>query len=59
MLLWTMRSPSEYIAPFDEDLQTGLVQTVPTGGVVAVGVGVTVVAVADTVGLEVDADGDG
>jgi hypothetical protein len=47
-----MRSPSEYIAPFDEDRQTGLVQTVPAGGVVAVGVGVAVVAVGDAVALE-------
>jgi hypothetical protein len=47
-----MRPPSEYIAPFDEARQTGLVQTVPAGGVVTVGVGVAVVAVA--VG---DADG--
>jgi len=48
-----MRSPSEYIAPFDEDRQTGLVQTVPPGGVVAVGVvAVGVVAVGDPVTLE-------
>jgi hypothetical protein len=47
-----MKPPSEYIAPFDEDRQTGLVQTVPAGGVVAVGVGVAVVAVGDTVALE-------
>jgi hypothetical protein len=53
-----MKSPSECIAPFEEDRQTGLVQTVPAGGVVAVGVGVAVVAVGDTVGLEADADGD-
>jgi hypothetical protein len=52
MLLWMMRPPSEYIAPFDEDRQTGLVQTVPAGGVVAVGVGVAVVAVGDAVALE-------
>jgi hypothetical protein len=51
-----MRPPSEYIAPFEEDRQTGLVQTVPVGGVVAVGVGVAVVAVGNTVGLEADAD---
>jgi hypothetical protein len=30
-----MRPPSEYIAPFDEDRQTGLVQAVPAGGAVA------------------------
>jgi hypothetical protein len=43
-----MRPPSEYIAPFDEDRQAGLLQTVPAGGVV----GLAVVAVGDTVGLE-------
>jgi hypothetical protein len=53
-----MRSPSEYIAPSDEDRQIGLVQVLPPGGVVAVGVGAVVVAVGETVGLEVDADGD-
>ena len=60
MLLWTMKSPSEYIAPFDEDRQTGLVQTVPAGGVVVGGVGVrlVVVAVGEAVGLEAVADGD-
>jgi hypothetical protein len=47
-----MRPPSEYIAPFDEDRQTGLVQTVPAGGVVAGGVGVAVVAVGDPDGLD-------
>ena len=52
MLLWMMRPPSEYIAPFDEDRQTGLVQTVPAGGVVAVGVGVAVVAVGEADGLD-------
>jgi len=51
-----MKPPSEYIAPFDEDRQTGLVQTLPAGGVVAVGVGLAV-AVGDTVALE-DAVGD-
>jgi hypothetical protein len=40
MLLWMTKLPSEYIAPFDEDRQTGLLQTVPDGGVVAVCVGV-------------------
>jgi len=30
-----MRPPSEYIAPFEEDRQTGLVQAVPAGGAVA------------------------
>ena len=54
MLLWMMRPPSEYIAPFDEDRQTGLVQTVPAGGVVAVCVGVGVaVAVGVRVGVGV------
>jgi hypothetical protein len=48
MLLWMMKPPSEYIAPFDEDRQAGLVQTGPAGGVV----GVAVVAVGDTVALE-------
>jgi hypothetical protein len=43
-----MRPPSEYIAPFDEDRQTGLAHTVPDGGVVA---GRVVVAVGDTVAL--------
>jgi hypothetical protein len=47
-----MKSPSEYIAPFDEDRQTGLVQTAPDGGVVAVGVAVAV-AVAVGVGVRV------
>jgi hypothetical protein len=47
-----MRPPSEYIAPFDEDRQTGLVQRVPAGRVVAVGVGVRV-----GVGVVGDADG--
>jgi hypothetical protein len=45
-----MKSPSEYIAPFDEDRQTGLVQTVPAGGVVAVGVVAVGVGVAAPVG---------
>jgi hypothetical protein len=44
--------PSEYIAPFDEDRQTGLLQTVPDGGVVAVGVAVVAVAVGDADGLD-------
>ena len=52
MLLWMMRPPSEYIAPFDEDRQTGLVQTLPAGGVVAAGAGVAVVAVGDADGLD-------
>jgi hypothetical protein len=43
MLLWMTKLPSEYIAPFDEDRQAGLLQTVPGGGVVAVCVGVAVV----------------
>jgi hypothetical protein len=47
-----MRSPSEYIAPFDEDRQTGLVQTVPAGGAVAVLGGVAAVAVRDADGLD-------
>ena len=50
MLLWMMKSPSECIAPFDEERQTGSVQTVPVGGVVAVGVAV---AVGDAVGVRV------
>jgi hypothetical protein len=48
-----MRPPSECIAPFDEDRQTGLVQTVPAGGGVAVGVGVAVGEVGDAVALAV------
>ena len=51
MLLWMTKSPSECMAPFEEDRQTGLVQTLPVGGVV-------VVAVGATVGLEADPDGD-
>jgi hypothetical protein len=47
-----MRPPSEYIAPFDEDRQTGLVQTLPAGGIVTVGVGAAVVAVEDRVALD-------
>jgi hypothetical protein len=58
-----MRPPSEYIAPFDEDRQTGLVQTLPAGGIVAVGVGLAVavgtVALEDAVGgWEVEAEPD-
>jgi hypothetical protein len=47
-----MKPPSEYIAPFDEDRQTGLVQTLPAGSVAAGDVGVTVVAVGDPDGLD-------
>ena len=53
-----MKPPSEYIAPFDEDRQTGLLQTLPVGGVVTEGLGVVVVAVGDIVSLE-DAVTDG
>ena len=42
---------SEYIAPFDEDRQTGLVQTVPAADLAA-GAGVAVVAVGDAEGLD-------